>query len=380
MKLRIRNLVSRALVRGSKVFSYGVYLRDANRIFRAINDNNIDYVVLRWFDELPALDPTEDIDVLVADTDFFRLKSILQRGRPGVAGFVKFDVYSESNLEGDIAYYPPHLAGQILANKRQLECGIWVPSVREHFLSLVYHALFHKGFSAGLSSEFPDKDVLNPKRDFATYLSDLSYQANIYVEKMSMAGLQSVLGDYGWLPPLDVFFRRSKKNEWVRLQANKIVDQSYRANHGLTVFMLREVISGNYLETSLKNLIVESGAIIQEEIKLTPAEARQLVQNTRGGDWGTPRLGKSFGGLPVKIIIAKPAQVESDLEPEELPSGSVEYNWVLKIKEEIRAKANAAIPRSMRCHLLHTSDNGIEAAHYRNLVYQIKAGTKGDQV
>ena len=85
-------------------------------------------------------------------------------------GFVQFDIYPESNLEGDIAYYPPHLASQILKTRRRLECGVWVPSPREYFLSLTYHALFHKGFNAGLRSDFPDRDIPAVKRNFSTIL------------------------------------------------------------------------------------------------------------------------------------------------------------------------------------------------------------------
>ena len=59
-------------------------------------------------------------------------------------GFVQFDIYPEIQPWGDIAYYPPHLASQILKTRRRLECGVWVPSPREYFLSLTYHALFHK--------------------------------------------------------------------------------------------------------------------------------------------------------------------------------------------------------------------------------------------
>jgi hypothetical protein len=361
------------------MFSYGVYLRDADRIFKEIAEQDINYSVLRWFDELPELDPKEDIDLLVSDFDFYRLKRILQRGRPGVLGFVKFDVYPESNLEGDMSYYPPHLASQILKNKRQLECGIWVPSIREHFLSLTYHALFHKGFGSGLPTEFVDRRVLEPKRDFASYLSTLASQASIPVINMSMTGLERVLDAHGWLPPLDVYLRRSKRNDWVRLRAHQIFDSTYRFNHGLAVFILRDVVSGTYLESLLKRRLLEDGASIIDELEVSGVQALKLVQATRGGDWGRPRLGKGYGGMPAKIIIAQHHQDGVNLEPERLPSGAVEYDWLLKIKKEIRAEANSGVSDKMQCHVLHTSDNGVEAAHYRELISQIKASDKDTQ-
>lgn len=379
MIMNIKNLVRRVINRISRMFSYGVYLRDADRIFKEIAAQDINYSVLRWFDELPDLDPKEDIDLLVSDSDFYRLKRILQRGRPGVLGFVKFDVYPESNLEGDMAYYPPHLASQILKNKRQLECGIWVPSTREHFLSLTYHALFHKGFGSGLSTEFVDRSAIEPKRDFASYLSTLAGQASIPIINMSMTGLERVLQAHGWLPPLDVYLRRSKRNDWVRLRAHQIFDSTYRVNHGLAVFIIREVIAGTHLESLLKRRLLENGASIINEIELCGVQALQLVQITRGGDWGRPRLGKGYGGLPAKIIIAQHQQDGAILEPEGLPSGAVEYDWLLEIKKEIRAEANSGVPDKMQCHVLHTSDNGVEAAHYRDLISQIKASDNDTQ-
>jgi hypothetical protein len=53
----IKNLVRRVILRISKMFSYGVYLRDADRIFKEIADQDINYSVLRWFDELQNWTP-----------------------------------------------------------------------------------------------------------------------------------------------------------------------------------------------------------------------------------------------------------------------------------------------------------------------------------
>ena len=151
MQVTIRGYIRRSVLRVARFFGitkikrrYGVYIQDADAIFKKLDAQEISYAVLRWFEDLPHLDADEDLDLLVADSDFSRIKRVLQRGKGGVKGFVQFDIYPESNLEGDIAYYPPHLASQILKTRRRLECGVWVPSPREYFLSLTYHALFHK--------------------------------------------------------------------------------------------------------------------------------------------------------------------------------------------------------------------------------------------
>ena len=378
VQVAIRSFLRRTAVRIASLFgvtkfrrSYGMYKDDAEEIFKKIDAEGISYVVLRWFEELPYLDSSEDLDLLVADSDFVRLKKILQRGKGGVRGFVQFDIYPESNLEGDIAYYPPYLASQILKNRRRLECGIWVPSVREYFLSLTYHALYHKGFTAGLCSDFPDRDIREVKRDFATKLPVLAEQSGIKIDNFSMTYLESVLDNYGWRAPLDVYFRRAKKNDWVRMQADNIVDPEWRRNRGLVVFILREVFD-TYLENLLREMLSEHESTVVEELELNPEDGLQLLKRTRGGDWGRPRIGKSYGGLPRKVIVARGRQEGRGNQLEEIPHGAVEYEWVLDIKKRIRAAANLGVPYKMHCHVLHTSDNGIEAAHYIQLVSELK--------
>ena len=245
---------------------------------------------------------------------------------------------------------------------------------REYFLSLTYHALFHKGFNAGLRSDFPDRDIPAVKRNFSTILPVLAEEADIKIDNVSMTYLESVLKKYGWRPPLDVYFRRAKKNDWVRMQADNIVDTKWRNKRGLVVFILREVLADTYLELLLRKMLEEYEASVVEEMDLTQEDGFQLLKKTRGGDWGRPRIGKSYGGLPKKIIVAYRWQEDHDVELEGIPFGVVEYEWVLDIKKRVRAAANSGIPYKMHCHVLHTSDNGVEASHYRELFSQLKIG------
>ena len=56
----------------------------------------------------------------------------------------------------------------------------------------------------------------------------------------------------------------------------------------------------------------------------------QLLKKTRGGDWGRPRIGKSYGGCQ-KIIVAARCK-DHDVELEGIPFGVVE-RMVLDIKK-----------------------------------------------
>ncbi len=74
------------------------YLRpglDLDGFFDELERLGIRYAVLRWFDSLPAVEPGEDVDVLVADEDLPRLKPFL-RSYLVPPPTQKFDVYSVS--------------------------------------------------------------------------------------------------------------------------------------------------------------------------------------------------------------------------------------------------------------------------------------------
>ena len=99
MQVTIRGYIRRSVLRVARFFGitkikrrYGVYIQDADAIFKKLDAQEISYAVLRWFEDLPHLDADEDLDLLVADSDFSRIKRVLQRGKGGVKGFVQFDI------------------------------------------------------------------------------------------------------------------------------------------------------------------------------------------------------------------------------------------------------------------------------------------------
>jgi len=74
--------------------------------FTSLNNKNIQYTILRWFEKFPHLEKDEDIDLLVADKDFETVKQMLSQK----AGIIPVDMYSVSGLSGsdyrEMAYYP----------------------------------------------------------------------------------------------------------------------------------------------------------------------------------------------------------------------------------------------------------------------------------
>ena len=115
-----------------------------------VTGNGTKHAVLRWFENLPQLPPGEDIDLLVEDSRLDEVRTLLDSG-PGIQ---PIDLYSVTGLPGSdfrsMPYYPPHLAEKLLTRTVSHRGLCSVPAANEHFLSLAYHALYHKGYASGI--------------------------------------------------------------------------------------------------------------------------------------------------------------------------------------------------------------------------------------
>jgi hypothetical protein len=163
-----------------------------------LKQKGIRHAVLRWFDSLPKLPPGEDLDLLLSDADLEIVRATLEGG-PGVQ---PIDLYSTTGLPGadfrGMPYYPPYLAEQLL--KRAIDhrglCA--VPAPREHFLSLAYHALYHKGASSGLPC---NQRLANRRRtgdhDYPGVLRRLAVRLGIDVP-IALEELDRYLDAAGW--------------------------------------------------------------------------------------------------------------------------------------------------------------------------------------
>ncbi|MCE8004648.1 hypothetical protein [Billgrantia ethanolica] len=187
-----------------------------------LKEKNIDYVVLRWFDTLPAIEPGEDVDILVADEDVDKLSECVgvNRRKRDIA----CDLYSVSGLPGTGyrhgSYYPAAKARQILANAIWMKGFVRVPAADEHFLSLSYHAIYHKGYLAGIPSEHSERNaqVRLPKdHDYRGILETLHGQSSYAAQELDMTleRLDAFLAGLGWRPDQDTLRRLAKRNRWI---------------------------------------------------------------------------------------------------------------------------------------------------------------------
>lgn len=326
--------------------------------------NQIHYAALRWFENLPELPPGEDLDLLVADEHLSAIHTILDAG-PGVE---PCDVYSVTGLPGSdyrgLPYFPPQLAATLLSNAQIHRSQARVPSVDHHFLSLAYHAIYHKGRRSGL----PSRKGLwwTPKKlehDYCAVLHALATKLAIQPE-LTLEGLDEYLQAAGWRPPRDMLVRLAKK----RRDLSSLLGSENRADEdpGLAVFLIREAAAKpENLEALIEEIERQGFQIIKTKV-LSAAESQAVGRTIRGGNWGRGPWA-ACGGLPAAAVVvydSEPIPV-SRREKRRFPQLT---NARLLCKGKLRDSFNRTLPLELHVNALHSSDNGHEALEYIQVV------------
>jgi hypothetical protein len=334
------------------------------RFLRRLNRHRVRYAVLRWFETLPVVPPGEDLDILVDDADLPLTSAMLDEG-PGLEAI---DLYSVTGLPGvdycGMPYYPPYLAQQLLDRARPLGDLCWVPSAEDHFLSLAYHALYHKGAKSGLKVDQHASAVEErPEHDYQAVLGKLARRLNI-AAPVTLVDLDHYLDERGWRPPHDMLVRLSRRNAWIRSLLRETT--SAGDDQGLAVFVLREqALARGGLEKA-KSLVERHGFSVLRAEALASESLQSVSRSIRGGNWGRGPWPIS-GGLPAALVVAYDT---SPVAPTRRQRKKFPFlaNARLLCKDKIRDAFNQGLPPSEHCNTIHSSDNGREALDYLRLM------------
>jgi hypothetical protein len=340
------------------------YTVDAAHLLDRFEDEHVRYVVLRWFDDLPQIEPGEDLDVLVADEDL----EVVHRVLDASPGTFPVDLYTVSGLPGtdfrSVAYYPPPLAAGLLERSERHGSGYRVPNPRDHFLSLAYHALYHKGGGSGLPSTLVDRrSGTAPDHDYRVHLEDLSEDAG-FDGPLTMESLDDHLQVAGWRPPRDTLARLAPGNPWIRRRFFPAASPPEPPL--LTIFVLRDVASTDAEVDALRHLATEHGFDVVLTHRMTPTEREQCTLHMRGGNWERGPFPVSGGG---------PAVVLAALDDHPLPPTAsqrrrfpgLDNARTVTVKEAFRTRFQAPLASEARCNPIHTSDGQEDAWHYLEL-------------
>lgn len=332
-------------------------------LFKSFEKAKVSYAVLRWFDRLPQVDPGEDLDVLVDDEALDRVLNIMNR-QPGIQ---PSDVYTPSGLPKsdyrNTPYYPPEMA------RRLLERTVWnkgicrVPSAIDHFHSLAYHAVYHKGKQSGVPSRNSVVQSLEkPDHDYPGILQDMARKLGAEVE-VTLEGLHEYLTRVGWAPQPDMLTRlaaNAPKNRWLQHLAAQLHPEDQDA--GLAVFCIRQKVVERGFADRIVTMLQDGGWQVLAVKRLTDEEIAYTAKRTRGGNWGKG-FWKTSSGPPAVIVVAydqqpiKPTRTQLKKYPQVA-------NARLFVKEPIRAAINAELPPEEECNALHSTDYGGEAWYF----------------
>lgn len=335
--------------------------------FERLAEEQVSYAILRWFDCLPHIEPGEDIDMLIADQDVRKFEDVL-REEPGL---IPCDVYSVSGLKGtsykNMAYYPPKLAKQILERAILFKDCFRVPCQEDHFLSLSYHAIYHKGKKSGIPKSLQDRQPLTfePEHDYAGILANLAESLGLSMD-ITLDGLDQYLASRGWRPPLDTLMRLDSRSIWCQGQVEDYLPPDLKEDiKGLSVFLIREKAVKLGFTDQIINMIRNTGFSILHTETLSPQDIERVSQEVRGGNWDRGPYPTS-GGRPEVVVVALdlfPIIPKSDLK-KQYP---LLNNKRILVKHRIRDKFNNTLPDGERFNLLHSGDNEVEAFTYLQL-------------
>jgi hypothetical protein len=331
-------------------------------LFRKFDQQQVRYVVLRWFEKLPEIEPSEDVDMLIEDGSLAKALEIMR----SMSGVQQADVFSESGLArsdyNGVPYYPPDVARRILDGAVRHKNLCLVPSPRDYFHSLAYHAVYHKGTGSGLSTKIPGlTPTFDEGHDYAGILQQMADELGIDLE-ISLEGLHAYFQQAGWAPAPDLLARMvtaCPKNQWLQHLSKclnpEIVDQ------GLAVFVLRQEAVRRGFKNKMIEMIEQSGFELLAVKVLTPAEVQYAAARTRGGDWTSGDY-TIPAGPPAVIVVA--------YDPEPLAPNRKQRrrfpqrtNARIFVKETIRDAIIAELPPDQPCNALHSSDHAGEAWH-----------------
>jgi len=336
--------------------------------FRELKKRDVEYVVLRWFENLPTIDKGEDIDILISDSDLKKIRDLF-----GVnIKRQSFDIYSVSGLFGSnfrkVPYFPPDLAKSILKSRRWHNDIYSVPDPKHHFLSLAYHAVFHKGIHSGLSNRnHPETEKTD--HNYHEILKILAQETGYQNRGDDYIEYYELLKKEGWIPGLDTMRILSLGTHWLQDFIPKALPNQ---NEGeIIVFVIREwAITNNKLDA----IVARIKEYFLDILDITILNQQQKIQATstiRGGKWDRGAIGAN-GGLPAAFVVCY------DYHPKP-PSKKLlkKYPFInnknVHIKHKIRNYFNFELLAFYQSNFIHSADDPLEAWHYIKNVIPEKA-------
>jgi len=302
---------------------------------------NLNYVALRFYQKFPKLyRKGGDIDILVSDEDTNSLKDFILEN----PGNIRVDVWnvSEPNYKG-MSYYLPRLATQIINNSEIGPAGSRIPCKKDSLLSLIYHALYHKGLNSGILTTTPGLESINILNNpYIKEIQNIANELNIKIG-LTMEELDDFMHQEDWRPKIDTLAKIAQWNEWVRVR----FFNSYIEKGAFSVFILRESAVKNFLVDDIKAFIKKKGFKVIQSTLLEGNERINANKYLRGGTWKDAMYSETSSIFePAYAIVLADLYIEN-------------HDRFSALKEQIRHVFDTVGPS-----IVHSTDNEFEAWDY----------------
>jgi len=353
--------------------------RSISEFFQLANKAEIEYVILRWFEELPHIEPGEDIDILVSDKDLDKIRSLCD---PYENGGQKLDIYSASGKSGSdylgAGYFPFKLSERLLESRKLINNYFYVLDDREYFVALAFHAVFHKGKASGLPYKRNDAISHQSDHDYTKHLKAMASAQGININDFSFCGLYEYLVAEGYTPGIDTVRLYARHDPWLQELTIPATLPKISSKGEVVVFILRKWAYDNDKIEYIKDIVESRGFDILYYSELSQCEVISSKGKIRGGQWGKGSYPVS-GGPPYGIMVC------FDYAPEGPDKNTKEIfphlsNRNILIKHEIRDAINRDLLYTKHVNCIHSADDEHEAWEYINAAVPDRANEFRDSV
>lgn len=325
------------------------------KFLKHLKDNNVAYVILRFFEKLPKLyREGGDLDILVSDDDERFIKTFLATN----SGSIGVDVWTVSRTTfNDVTYYPPVIAREIIDRAIDGPAGSRVPTPEHTFLALAYHALYHKGPFAGVPSNVPNVSInAEPENDYKGVLQKMAEAQGINVA-ITMEALDEYLYEKGWRPHLDTLAKIAPKNKWIWERFFSGADSQ---ETGLGIFIVKKgVVKSGNLDAVYNTIEGYDGFKILKKKIFTEEEVQSVAKVLRGGVWEVEGAENPDDFLPSVAILVHDQKLGGVRGPR-VASMDTKKRGIRNLKKVLRKQFD---PKG-KGSVIHATDNSRETWEY----------------
>jgi len=329
---------------------------DFHAFIRALNQNGVDYVVLRGLhDGNPS--PDEDVDFMLKASHILKII----RTAAGFPGSIPCDIYFDTYQSVECyPYYPPVFALKILGKKVKNNQDCYVPDAYHHLVSLLYHITYHKGLTKGFNRD--DGKMTPESKYYDTIISLIESNGFENRFELSLSGFHQFLKNENVNMPYDMLVKWPKRNETIdaitEMEEQSLREELPTDKKNIVVFIIRNDAAQADIIEYIKGTISEHYSILSSK-ELTQEQVNRAIQFTRGGNWVELDKKQFHQVAPYSIVVCRSNSFGT-------AESGTEYlsKECAKVKKEIRTYVNKNFPSKRKRYLIHSTDSPYEALDY----------------